>query len=100
MAMFHLHVALLMDCTPFFKKNTKAVENVVVVVTELRTNNHKNIDLWVDRSIYPRDPTTNLCPNFKSVTHLLIFECEGNSGLLGYCQRLHDIEMQSLSCLN
>ncbi|KAJ7295247.1 hypothetical protein O6H91_Y204500 [Diphasiastrum complanatum] len=59
-----------------------------------------NIDLWVDGSIYLNDPATNLCPDFKSVTHLLRYVCEGNSGLLGYCQRLCDIGMHSISCLN
>lgn len=47
-----------------------------------------HIDLWVDGSLYPVDPTTNSPPQFKTTKQYLEFLCHGESGMLGYTKRL------------
>lgn len=54
----------------------------------MRMEGKKHIDLWVDGSIYPRDPLNGRYPAFTSVHDLIRFVGDGANGLLGYCLRL------------
>jgi len=47
-----------------------------------------HLDLWVNGSVYPIDPTTNKHLNFFSIQQLLKFIGDGNSGLLGYVKNV------------
>ena len=47
-----------------------------------------NIDLWLDGSIYPTDPSTGHPPAFKTLKAFLEFVCHGQAGLLGYVEKL------------
>lgn len=53
-----------------------------------RSNGDKNIDLWVDGSLYPVDPATSLHPCFSTLKEYLEFLCHGEGGMLGYTKRL------------
>ena len=46
------------------------------------------MDLWLDGSIYPPDPTSSQSPSFFGLTSFFKFLYEGENGLLGYCKRL------------
>ena len=48
----------------------------------------KNVDLWAKGELFPIDPTTNSHRDFKSVIGLVKFLCNGNNGLLGYCENI------------
>lgn len=50
----------------------------------LRQQGGKNLDLWMNRAIYPIDPQTTKPPDFTTIKGLAIFTTEGESGLLGY----------------
>ena len=52
----------------------------------------KNVDLWVDRSLYPRDPVSGVSPSFRNLKGLVEFCCHGESGLLGYTKNLGNSE--------
>ena len=54
----------------------------------MRLEGKKHIDLWVDGSVYPRDPLNGRYPTFSSVHDLIRFVGDGVNGLLGYCLRL------------
>lgn len=43
-----------------------------------------NLDLWLDKTIYPMNSSTRRRPNFCDVKTLLEFVEEGMQGLLGY----------------
>ena len=47
-----------------------------------------NIDLWLDGSIYPTDPSTGMPPPFRTLKSFLEFVCHGQAGLLGYVEKL------------
>jgi hypothetical protein len=47
-----------------------------------------NIDLWLDGSIYPTDPSTGMPPPFRTLKAFLEFVCHGQAGLLGYVEKL------------
>ena len=47
-----------------------------------------NIDLWLDGSIYPTDPSTRMPPPFMTLKAFIEFVCNGQTGLLGYVERL------------
>ena len=51
---------------------------------ERREASHKNLDLWLDGSLYPRDPKTGKHPRLNCLKDLLEFLGEGENGLLGY----------------
>lgn len=53
-----------------------------------RGEGRKNVDLWVDGSMYPNDPLTRMPPTFQTLTTFMSFVGDGNNGLLGYCKRL------------
>ena len=54
----------------------------------------KNVDLWVQGSIYPRDPLSQLPPQFSGLTSFLKYVCEGTNGLWGYLCRLENQPQQ------
>ena len=56
--------------------------------SRLRMEGKKHIDIWIDGSIYPRDPLNGRYPAFTSVHDLIRFVGDGADGLLGYCFRL------------
>ena len=47
-----------------------------------------NIDLWLDGSIYPTDPSTGMPPPFRILKAFLEFVCHGQTCLLGYVEKL------------
>ena len=47
-----------------------------------------NIDLWLDGSIYPTNPSTGMPPPFRTLKAFLEFVCHGEAGLLGYVEKL------------
>ena len=49
-----------------------------------REAGHKNLDLWLDGSLYPRDPETRKHLRLNCLKDLLEFLGEGENGLLGY----------------
>jgi len=57
----------------------------------------KNLDLWVDGSLYPMDPMTNKHPKFSSIKEVLEFLGDGDNGLLGY---VRNVERSSRSTGN
>jgi hypothetical protein len=62
----------------------------------------KNIDLWVDGTVYLVNPITGVCPWFRNLKGLLEFVCHGEDGLLGYTKALGRAwleEIQRLNCL-
>lgn len=71
---------------------TRSANHIVLRDAEeasrLRLEGKKHIDLWVDGSIYPRDPLNGRYPAFASVHDLIRFVGDGANGLLGYCLRL------------
>lgn len=53
-----------------------------------REAGHKNLDLWLDGSLYPRNPATGKHPRLNCLKDLLEFLGEGEDGLLGYVKSL------------
>ena len=47
-----------------------------------------NIDLWLDGSIYPTDPSTGMPPPFRTLKAFLEFVCHGQASLLGNVEKL------------
>ena len=56
------------------------------------------MDLWLDGSIYPRDPTSPQSPCFFGLMSFFKFVCEGENGLLGYCKRLFAHCQSNIHC--
>jgi hypothetical protein len=50
-----------------------------------------NIDLWLNGSIYHRDPQAGVAPPFRNLKSFLEFCCHGESGLHGYTKALSQI---------
>lgn len=48
----------------------------------------KNVDLWVEGSLYPADPLTHHPPMFSGLTSFVKWVCAGQQGLWGYTSRL------------
>ena len=71
---------------PLHKRNSHKIRGVDE--NQKRIEGAKNVDLWAKGELFPIDPTTNSCPDFKSVTGLVKFLCNGKNGLLGYCENL------------
>ena len=68
------------------KKRIKRMKrsNLKVMKKEIkRMNKEHHLDLWIDGSIYPKDPITNTPPLFTNITNLLHFIGNGKDGLLG-----------------
>lgn len=53
-----------------------------------RSNGERQLDLWTNGSMYPKDPFTNTPPYFSNITNLLHFTGDCRRGLLGYAQHL------------
>lgn len=53
-----------------------------------RKSHCTNLDLWVDGSIYPIDPTTDKRPKFRCIRSLLEYVGDGESGMLGYIENV------------
>jgi hypothetical protein len=60
----------------------------------------KNIDLWVDGTVYLVNPITGICPRFRNLKGLLEFVCHGEDGLLGYTKALGRAWLEEIQCLN
>ncbi len=84
---YHLHVELQRDYERLCKRNKPSViSNASKDI--FRIQGYKNIDLWVDGTLYPIDPLRKSTPPFKDVTSLLHFVGDGYGGLLGYTKSL------------
>ena len=57
----------------------------------------KNVDLWVDRNLYPPDPATQYPPSFNSLPSFLQFLGDGDNGLLRYCKRLSMLQNSDIA---
>lgn len=55
---------------------------------ERRARGEKNVDLWTEGCLYPKDPALSAHPPFTSLPSLLQYVGNGEQGLLGYCNRL------------
>ena len=84
---FHINIELNLEYA-----TTRSVTQRILIdakeANRLRMQGKKHIDLWVDGSIYPRDPLTRRYPTFASIHDLIRFVGDGANGLLGYCSRL------------
>lgn len=84
---YHLHVELEREYEPLSKKNKPNTLSSVSKANH-RLQGNKNLDLWVDGRLYPKNPLQNSTPPFKDITTLLNFVGEGYNGLLGYTHHL------------
>ena len=85
--MYNLHIKLEREYEPLSKRNK--INFLPTISKEMfRMQGKKNIDLWIDGRLYPKDPITNSTPPFKDITSLLNFAGNGYNGLLGYTQHL------------
>ena len=75
---------------PVFKRGNRIIEgqNPRTCFPIKRKAGDTNIDLWLDGSIYPPDPSTEIPPTFRTLKSFLEFVCHGQAGLLGYVERL------------
>lgn len=106
MSKFHLHIDLPAEYAPISKRGVKGSTLSTFEIMAHRMNNKKNCDLWADGSLYPIDPRSMQYPQFQSITQLIMFLCEGQNGLLGYCERLRSYgtanllqKIQSSECM-
>ena len=90
---FHINIKI----DPEYATTRSVTQKVLRDVEEasrLRLEGKKHIDLWVDGSIYPKDPLKGRYTAFASVHDLIRFVGDGANGLLGYCLRLsREVEM-------
>ena len=56
------------------------------------------MDLWLDDSIYPRDPPSSQSPCFFGLMSFFKFVCVSENGLLGYCKRLFAHCQSNIHC--
>ena len=85
-----IHLQLDEEYAPLFKRTriSKEEQPAVQQAMELqRWMGAKNVDLWVQGSIYPRDPLSQLPLQFSELTSLK-YVCEGTNDLWGYLGRL------------
>jgi hypothetical protein len=75
---------------PVFKRGSRIGEgqNPRTCFPIKRKAGDTNIDLWLDGSIYPQDPSTGHPPAFRTLKEFLEFVCHGQAGLLGYVEKL------------
>lgn len=66
---------------------------------ELRRENKKCIDLWVDGMLYPTDPATGNHIPCTNLHTFLRYVGDGYDGLLGYCKRLEAKNFSQISSL-
>lgn len=84
---YNLHIELEREYEPLSKRNKT---NYLSTTSKemFRMQGKKNIDLWIDGRLYPKDPFRNSTPPFKDITSLLNFAGDGHNGLLGYTEHL------------
>ena len=86
--------------TAHSKENHEAMEKMK---QQHRAMGAKNVDLWVEGSIYPADPLTCHPPIFSGLTSFIKWVCAGQQGLWGYTLRLssqvHNVWMSMQSRL-
>ncbi|MCO5571276.1 hypothetical protein L7F22_025014 [Adiantum nelumboides] len=58
-----------------------------------RAQGEKNVDLWTEGCLYPKDPSLNVHLPFTNIPSLLQYVGNGEQGLLGYCKRLNRHEI-------
>lgn len=102
-----IHLQLDEEYAPLVKRmrTSKEEQPAIQQAMELqRQMGAKNIDLWVQGSIYPLDPLSQLPPRFLELTSFLKYVCEGTNGLWGYLCRLGNqpqqlyMHMQRMLC--
>lgn len=84
---FHMNIKLNPEYATWRSTNHKALRDANEA-HRLRMEGKKNIDLWTDGFLYPKDPSTGKFPPFNSVHDLMRFVGDGVNGLLGYCMKL------------
>ena len=92
-----IHLQLDEEYAPFFKRTCTSKEDQLAIqeVMDLqRQMGAKNIDLWVQGSIYPLEPLSQLPPQFLGLTSFLKYVCEGTNGLWGYMCRVKNQSQQ------
>ena len=88
---FHINIKV----NPKYATTRNVNHNLVRDVEEarrLQLEGKKHIDLWVDGSIYPRDPSNGRLFAFSYVHNLIRFVGDGANGLLGYCSWLSQFD--------
>ena len=75
---------------PVFKRGSRIGEgqNPRTCFPIKRKAGDTNIDLWLDGSIYPIDPSTSMPPPFRLLKAFLEFVCHGQAGILWYVEKL------------
>ena len=89
-----IHLQLDEENAPLFKRTRTSKEDQPAIqqVMELQCQmGAKNIDLWVQGSIYPLNTLSQLPPQFLRLTSFLKYVCEGTNGLWwGYLCKLEN----------
>ena len=94
-----IHLQLNAEYAPLFKRTRTSKEEQPAIQQAMdlqRRMGAKNVDLWVQGSIYPRDPLSQLPPQFSGLTSFLKYVCEGTNGLWGYLCKLGNQHMQRM----
>ena len=83
-------VVLDSKCASVFKRGGRILEgkNPKTCFPIKRKARDTNIDLWLDGSIYPMDPSIGMPPPFKTLKAFLEFVCHEQANLLGYVKKL------------
>ena len=84
---FHMNIKLSPEYATTRSLNQRVLRDVEEA-NKLQMEGKKHIDLWIDGSIYPRDPLTGRYLGFASIHDLVRFVGDGDNGLFGYCSRL------------
>lgn len=100
---FYCHFLLVLILDMAYKLSTSVVAKYAPLINRSRPIHEQtpksqfpaiceggatNIDLWVNGSLYPVNPTDGRRPQFQSIAELLEFVGDGKSGLLGYTTSL------------
>ena len=86
-----IHLQLDEEYAPLFKRTRISKEEQPAIQQAMdlqRRMGAKNIDLWVQGSIYPHNPLSQLPRQFFGLTSFLKYVCEGTNGLWGYLCKL------------
>ena len=95
---FHMNIKLSPEYATWRSANHMALRDANEA-HRLRIEGKKNIDLWTDGSLYPKDPSTGRSPPFYSVHDLIRFVGDGMNGLLGYCTNLNQSSNDQLQII-
>ena len=77
-----IHQQLDEEYSPLFKRTHTSKEDQPTIQQAMELQHRmgaKNIYLWVQGSIYPLDPLSQLPPQFLGLTSFLKYVCEGTN---------------------